>query len=133
VRENWIGSKGFKKVEKIVNKWFKETGKSPTAHDLPAAIKRNIYAGLYAQFGVNGWNDLLRRCKLPLNFEHGIRKGEKGLLRAQGEIREFYRKNGRMPEPKEMWGVYVAVKHAKTWEEQEVNSWEELKELSAIL
>ncbi|MHA1148416.1 MAG: hypothetical protein ACTSR8_09235 [Promethearchaeota archaeon] len=110
---------------------FKRINKRlPNLQDKDKEIKayyNAIVRGLWKEFGINSWNDLMNRAFGKINAIKKLWTGEGGFERAQARLKEFYEKEGKLPSRRTpgMAGIFKAIQRGK-YSEYGINKWNDL-------
>ena len=109
----YSGKKGLKNARENLIKFHKLKKRLPTARDKTMVCYANVIArGVWSDFGITTWNDLLKKTFGKINKPNQIYKGEIGLDRAKSELLQFFKTNKSKPtsEEKSVASILVAIK-----------------------
>ncbi len=122
----WVGKKGYEYAKKILKDYYENNLKLPKAEDFQN-ICAVIYKLKWKEFGINTWNDLLRKLFGKVNDEKNIYTGFKGLMNVKRILLEFYDENKRLPiyDEKGFGGIASACS-SKRWKEFGINGWNDM-------
>jgi len=124
----YFGQQGLENTIKILKHYKIKHGEKPTSKNKGmSGIMGAIHRGIWKEYGIESWNDLLRMTFGEINFRKSKYEGMKGLEKVKLKLMEFKRVNGRKPTSKDngMSGIIGAIKKGY-WKEFEINSWNEL-------
>ncbi len=124
----YIGEQGLERAMAELRGFKDEHVRLPTLSDREIyGIAGAVNRGRWVSFGIEKWNDLLRKAFGEVNNEMRIYTGERGLERAVAELRIFKTKYGRLPttSDKEMNGIMGAVTRQE-WDSIGIKKWRNL-------
>ncbi len=124
------GKKGLEKAKYCLLNFQKKQKRLPTARDKMMITYSNVVArGIWSEFGINTWNDLLIYTFKKINKSSNLYKGELGLNRAKIVLKNYYKKYKKKPtsEIKEVASILVAIKR-NYWSKFGIKSWNDLLE-----
>jgi hypothetical protein len=130
-REKQVLKRRKKELESVIQELrkFKENfGRLPTNTDKDYAnFGNNAKRGVWTSLGINSWNDLLVRAFEKVNMIRGKYVGKIGLKNAVDTLKEFKRKNNRLPNSRDegMASIYTAI-YRKEWIEFGIRKWNDL-------
>ncbi len=105
------GIEGLKKAKEELLNFNKKYNKLPTSKDFESMAKA-IYRGIWEEYSIITWNDLLRRIfgEVNLNLQKEY-MGDDILLRIREELKNFVKQKGRLPKSndKEMGSIISAI------------------------
>jgi len=87
-------------------------------------IYNNALNGIWRDFGISNWNNLLKTTFGRINKEKNKYIGKEGLERAKKELLQFERNFGKKPTSKSK-GMNTTARLGK-WNEFGIKSWNEL-------
>jgi len=103
-------------------------GRLPRTRDKGmGSIIYKIKKGHLKRFGINKWNDLLSKVFGEVNLIQNVYISKQGLQRAISELKEFYKKNKRLPTTydKGMGGILRAIKRGE-WQNWGIIKWNDI-------
>lgn len=103
-------------------------GRLPRVEDnIWRTIITAIYRGQWASFGIETWNDLLKKTFGEVNKENGIYIGEQGLEHAIAKLQAFKAENSRLPKSSDngMSGIEDAISRGE-WVSFGIKRWNDL-------
>lgn len=121
------GIEGFNKAKKELLAYYDKHKKLPTTNDFELIV-RSIYRGVWQEYNINSWNDILRKLfgKVNLNLQNDY-TDEFSLARVKKELRSFEKSKGRLPKSNddEMTSIASAVGRGM-FKEQGIMTWNDL-------
>jgi hypothetical protein len=127
----YTGKEGLKKARKELAKFHKLEKRLPTASDKAMVPFANLIArGVWSEYGVNTWNDLLKTTFGKINKPNQLYKGKIGLERAKSELSQYFKTHGTKPTSEEKFvaSILVAIKRGY-WSQFSITSWNDLLHL----
>lgn len=122
------GKFGLEMAQTKLRAFKAKHGRLPRVEDnIWRTIITAIYRGQWASFGIETWNDLLKKTFGEVNKENGIYIGEQGLEHAMAKLRAFKVENGRLPRcnDKERGGIEDAIRRGE-WASFGIMKWNDL-------
>ncbi|MFX1283293.1 MAG: hypothetical protein ACFFB5_06540 [Promethearchaeota archaeon] len=119
------GKEGLEVVEEKLRNFHREFDRIPTTRDNGMSQYLNIISrGIWKDFNIKSWNDLLKTIFGEVNKENNVYTGQAGFEKAKMEALEFYSTHERKPKANDckMMGICTAIKR-KYWEDQKIHSW----------
>lgn len=124
----YTGKKGLENAQKKLLKFKQRTGRLPRNNDLGmTSVAGAIRRGNFRQYGINTWNILLKQTFGEVNLEQNKFTGEKGLENVKKNLREFQKRNDRLPKASDAIGrIIVSAISRGTWQNQGIKTWNDL-------
>jgi len=125
--------KGMERAIKELQAFYKKEQELPKARDF-STIRQAIVRNKWRSFGINSWNDLVRRAIGKVTVERGLyTPDEAGLKRAIGKLQEKQQQLKRLPKNNDpgLAGIKAAVNRGK-WENLGIKKgkWNDLLQMS---
>ncbi|MHA1438985.1 MAG: hypothetical protein ACTSPD_15545 [Promethearchaeota archaeon] len=96
--KGYVGKEGLNRAINTLKEFKKKYGKKPAANDKGiSGIYSAIRRGIWKQYGISSWNDLLKLVFEEVNNEKNKYVGKKGLERAVKELREMKKASKEYP------------------------------------
>lgn len=127
-QNKYQGKEGLEKVIKILKDFKKKFGRMPASNSKGIyTIYNNALNGIWRDFGISNWYDLLKNTFGRINKEKNKYIGKEGLERAKKELLQFERNFGKKPTTKSkgMNTIYTTARLGK-WNEFGIKSWKDL-------
>ncbi|MFX1384740.1 MAG: hypothetical protein ACFFBP_20125 [Promethearchaeota archaeon] len=121
------GKDGFKKAIEELQVFYEKNGKKPTSKDF-TSISRVIYRGIWNNFGIKKWNDLLKYVFGEVNLLIQNKYAKKdGLNKIKQELKKFREHNDRLPKSNdEEISLIVGAVQRGLFKDQGIITWNDL-------
>lgn len=132
VRNKYKGKKGLDRATQEIKDFYQKNGKKPRVKDRGmAGIYDAIQRREWIDFGIKTWNDLLKSIFGEINLASKKYIGLEGFNRAIQEIKEFFKKNKRIPDSnqKKMKGIISAIYRGE-FERFGIKTWNDLLKIA---
>lgn len=109
-----------------LKKFFRKNQRFPKFIDKEVREVINlIRTGIWSKYGIGSWNDMLSHVFDDVNSESKKYVGSHGLETAMKELREDYKKEGKLPVYDNYVGITCAIRRGY-WNELGINTWNDL-------
>lgn len=109
-----------------LEKFFQKYQRLPKFEDKEVRDIINIIrTGLWKQYGINSWNDMLSEVFNDFNFESRKYVSSDGYEKAVKELRDYYKKEGSLPIYDDFVGITCAIRKGY-WKELGIYTWNDL-------
>ncbi|MHA1149237.1 MAG: hypothetical protein ACTSR8_13440 [Promethearchaeota archaeon] len=130
-KSKYIGKEGLDRAIQVLKEFKRINGIKPKSNSKGInGIYNNARNGIWKEFGIESWNDLLRLVFGEIHIELNKYVGKKGLDRAIREMLEYREKNGKNPTSKTngFKGIYDNAARRGQWKQFGITSWNDLLE-----
>ena len=128
-RIKYLGKEGLDRAIQVLKEFKRINRVKPKSNSSGIyGIYNNARNGIWKEFGINSWNDLLRLVFGEIHTEKGKYVGKKGLDRAIREMIEYKKNNGKNPTSKTdgFKGIYDNAARRGQWKQFGITSWNDL-------
>ena len=125
-QDKFIGKENFVNVIQQIRDYYELNDVPPVStYDEFEAIASAAKRGIWEEFGIKSWNELLKYCVGEVNQDAVKYVGYQGLSRAKAELLEFQEKHGKIPVARDtgMRSIRYAAENGY-WEN--IGSWNNL-------
>jgi hypothetical protein len=129
-KNKYQGKAGLERAIQLLKDFKKKFGKMPASNSKGIyTIYNNAHDGIWEDFGINNWYDLLKTTFGRINKEKNKYIGKKGLERAKKELIQYKKRFGKKPvsKSKGMNTIYTYARLGK-WKKFGIFSWSDLLE-----
>ena len=127
-KNKYQGKEGLEKATQILKEFKKKFGKLPASNSKGIyTIYNNALDGVWSDFDIYSWNDLLKTVFGRINKERNKFAGRSGLEKAKKVLLEFEKMYGKRPVSKSK-GINTIYTYARLgkWKKFGIKSWMDL-------
>ncbi|MHA1147372.1 MAG: hypothetical protein ACTSR8_03935 [Promethearchaeota archaeon] len=88
-------------------------------------VINSIRTGLWIKYGINSWNDMLSYVFNDINSESKKYVGSDGLKLAINELKQYYKKEGKLPVYDDFISITTAIRRGY-WKDLGIKTWNDL-------
>jgi len=122
----WSGKLGLELAKAQMKIFRKKFGRIPLYNDEGIGrIPQSCQKGLWKEFGIRSWNDLLKEIFNEVNLEQNLWIGKRGYEYAKKILKDYYENNLKLPKAEDYRSICTIVYNHK-WKEFGINTWNDL-------